>query len=299
MRRNNYILAIILILTFGTAFAHEDFWTFADYGNVKVRIKTGFDYEEINKAFIIGQLAEKLSKELNYSGPIFLDFNHHYTGECKPAYFISYDKGKIDYTWESTTKEKDYLKANAIVVRQVSRRFDVISTLKLLEYSISNIFSIKTSQKQIEYNENYCQWRINTIDTNIIKKIINAPASELLTNILKTRIERQEQTEYKYSTTYYFQNNIYTIYNNNFDKTKTDILTLPCVYQIIETDFSGTLIFDTDSSFYNVKYDPSNKSYDLSSKYIIHNKGNLYPFQPFTSGALLSYFLENKVKKEK
>jgi hypothetical protein len=63
-------------LTFGTTFAHKDFWKVADFGNVKVRVKTGFQYEEINKAFIIGQLAEKLSKDLNYADTIFLDFNH-------------------------------------------------------------------------------------------------------------------------------------------------------------------------------------------------------------------------------
>src|SRR5690606_6553239 len=102
-------------------------------------------------------LAEKLSKELNYSDPIFLDFNHHYTGDCYPTYFVSYDKGKIEYTWESGSKEKDYLKSNSIVLRQVSRQFDVIATLRLLEYSIKNISTIKSTQKQIEYNQNYCQ----------------------------------------------------------------------------------------------------------------------------------------------
>jgi hypothetical protein len=285
-----------LTLAFVTTFAHSDFWTSADYGNIKIRVKTGYKYEEIKKAFIIGQLAEKLSKELNYSDPIFLDFNHYYTGQCKPVYFVSYDKGNIEYNRESNSREKDYLNANSIILRQVSSQFDANSTLKLLEYSINNISSIKSTQKQIQYNQNYCEWRINSIDTGVIKKIIKESPTVLLTKILTTKIERPDQSEYPFRTTYYYQDGIYVIYNNNLDTSKTDFLRLQYVYQILETDFSGTLVFDTDSTFYNIKYNLSNKEFEISPKYIIDTKDNFYFYKPFTYDRLFSYFLEDKIK---
>jgi hypothetical protein len=193
-----------------------------DYDNVKVRVKTGYEYEEINKAFVIGKLAVKLAKELNYSDPIFLDFEHHYTGDCYPAYFISYDKGKIEYTWESASKEENYLKTNAIVVRQVNRQFNVIATLSLLEYVIKNIYSIKESQKQIEYNENYCEWKINSIDTSLIKEQLLKPSSDLLKRILKNKIERPAK-DLQSGISYFWQDNLFIIYDKDFNNSTREL----------------------------------------------------------------------------
>src|SRR5690606_25924537 len=197
MKRHRYILTLILVLTFGTVFAHQDFWMTKDFGNVKVRIKTGFEYEEINKVFIIGKLAEQFSKQLKYTDKIFLDFNHHYTGNCEPDYFISYDKGKIQNSWNGAQKEIDFLKEKSIVVRQVSRRFDAETTLKLLEYSIQNVEQIKSLQKEIDYNKNYCQWIINSIDTTQINTILLEPVSNQIKIALKSKIEKPEK-EFKY-----------------------------------------------------------------------------------------------------
>jgi len=36
MQPHRYIFTIILTFSFGTAFAHQDFWTSVDYGNVKI-----------------------------------------------------------------------------------------------------------------------------------------------------------------------------------------------------------------------------------------------------------------------
>lgn len=60
-----------------TVSAHQGFWVVTESGNVKTRIKTGYQYEEIKKVQIIGELAELLAKKLNYNEPILLDFNHY------------------------------------------------------------------------------------------------------------------------------------------------------------------------------------------------------------------------------
>lgn len=67
---------LLLLLLSTKASAHQDFYVIKEFGNIKTRIKTGFQYEEIKKVEIIGKLAEFLAKELNYNEPILLDFNH-------------------------------------------------------------------------------------------------------------------------------------------------------------------------------------------------------------------------------
>lgn len=280
MKRHRYILTLILFLTFGNVFAHEDFWITKDFGNVKVRIKTGFYYEEINKVFIIGQLAEQFSKKMNYNGKIFIDFNHHYTGNCDPDYFLSYDKGKIQYSRSGVDKEKDFLKEKSIVVRQVSRQFDAETTLKLLDYAIQNVGQIKSSQKEINYNKNYRQWIINSIDTTKIRTILLEPVSNQIKTSLTLKIEKPEK-EFKYGLSYFFKDNKYSIFSREYYKGDNTLLTLDNIYDLKKIGNSSMIIFDTDSTFYYVKQYKEKvskrqfiqKKYDYYLPYKVENIG--------------------------
>jgi hypothetical protein len=290
MKRYGYILTLIFTLTCGSVYAHQDFWMTEDFGNVKVRIKTGYKYEEIQKVFLFGQLAKQLAEQLNYSEQIFLDFNHYYVGNCEPDYFISFDKGKIQYTWHGADKEKDFLKKKSIVVRQVARQFDTQTTLKLLEYAILNIRDIKSSQKEMEYHKNYCQWRINSIDTNLIKKILNEPNSNQIVKALDLKIERKGIN----SILYYLQNNKYSVVLRDNRKGDTVLVTLDNIYQIY--DNLHVVIFDTDSSFYYV--DDFRKK--LSERHVIQNMYGFY--EPYfinpIGGNKLSIFYRFDTKPE-
>jgi hypothetical protein len=75
-KTKNILIFLLLLLTSITVSAHQDFFVVNEFGNVKTRIKTGYEYEEIKKVQIIGELAELLAKKLNYNEPILLDFNH-------------------------------------------------------------------------------------------------------------------------------------------------------------------------------------------------------------------------------
>lgn len=222
------ISIIVLTLHFGTVFGHQDFWVIKDYGNIKVRVNSGFDYEEINKAFIIGQLAEVLAKDIGYAGQIFLDFNHHYTDDCEPDYFVSFDDGKIKYRWNDHLKE-NLLKENAIVVRQVARTFDVASTLTLVEYSIRNREMIKVSQRRIEYNQNYCNWTINSIDTVLLDKQISQEMSSLVAKVFKLKIDRPEK-DFRNGFSYYWEEGRYYIFFRQLGQEDKIILNLPSIY---------------------------------------------------------------------
>ncbi|WP_438966702.1 hypothetical protein [Flavobacterium sp.] len=272
MKHSKYILTLILVLTFGTVFAHQDFWVTKDFGKIKVRIKTGFDYEEINKVFIYGELVEKLASQLNYKGPIFLDFNHHYTGDCEPDYFISFDKGEIEYTWSGAEKQKPFLPKKSIVIRQVSRQFDSRTTLELVEFAIKNLPEIKSKQKQIEYNKNYCQWRVQTIDTLKIKGIFQDSLSKEVKVVMSKRIERPEK-DFKYGISYYYQDGRYTLFLRDYNKEDIDIKTIDNIYDFQKIGSYSAIIFDTDSSFYFASQYGQNK---VSNRNMVENTFDYY-----------------------
>ncbi|WP_353778081.1 hypothetical protein [Winogradskyella sp. 3972H.M.0a.05] len=276
MKHYRYIFTLILILTFGTVFAHQDFWVTKDFGNVKVRIKTGYNYEEINKVFIFGELAEKLALELGYKDQIFLDFNHHYTSDCPPDYFISFDKGEIEYTWGGANKPKPILSKRSIVIRQVSRQFDAKTTLKLVEFALKNLIKVKSNQKQIEYNKNYCQWKIQTMDTMKIKEIFKKPLSEEVKIVMSKKIERPEK-DFRYGTSYYWQNDRYTVFTRDYNREDIDIKTINNIYDFQKINNNSTIIFDSDSSFYFVSRYGEKK---ISTRNIIENTFDFY--RPYT-----------------
>jgi hypothetical protein len=253
-----------------------------DFGNVKVRIKTGFQYEEIKKSWIIGELAKKLCQRLNYKKPVFIDFNHYYVGDCEPDYFLSFDNGSIIQTWDSD-KPKPFLKENSLIIREVSRQFTPSITLKLLEYAIANEGKIKSTQKSIEYNQNYCQWKVKTIDTLQVKKIATGSSSDIVNKVLLTKVYRDEAGKDKSDISYYFQNNKYYIFYNEYKVKDSVLLIVDNVYQFKSISFNENIIFDTDSSFYFVQ--GVNNPHSSKRKVIEKIYGNYRPFEISTVGS--------------
>ncbi len=126
--------------------AHQDFYVTKTFDNLTVRIKTGYEYGEINKLKILGELGQRMLEKADYKGKILIDFNHYYTGKCEPDYFISYDNGSIKYTWDNNLRPKSVLSSSGLVIRIVSSRIDYKKTLELLNYAIENKDYIKKNQ---------------------------------------------------------------------------------------------------------------------------------------------------------
>lgn len=263
-------LALIFLLSSVKALAHQDFWVIKEFGNVKTRIKTGYEYEEIKKVHIIGELAEILAKELNYSKPILLDFNHYYVGVAEPIYFLSFDDGTIKYNYEGAENVQPLLNKNGIVVRQVSSKFDIMKTLKMLEYSILNWKTIKKEQKKIEYNENYCNWIINSIDTTKSINILNSKETNAIRKIKNTKIYRPDK-DFKSGITYYWENDKYHIVFVELEK-EEKIITLPIIYDI-QRKWNTVFIFETSADF--VVFDTYKKEI-ISKKWSIENADKNY-----------------------
>jgi len=279
MKFRRYILFFILMLTFENAFAHNSPWFTMDFGNVRVRVFYGNYDEPTHKIFLLGQLAEELAKQLNYSKPISLDFveNNSFMKIYHYPYFISYDKAPIYIYKEDSLKElqRVNLEKQSIVIRQVAWQFDAETTLKLLEYAILNIDNIKSSQKQAEYEYIHNIWRITSIDTNLIKPIFNTQNSVQINNVLNLRVKKIER-EFEDVVSYFLQNNKYTIFARDYDynndrETDTNLLTLDDIFNWEKLDnryaTAEVVVFDTDSSFYVVKgYEKK-----ISKRHIIQN----------------------------
>ena len=258
MNRLKYVLLFLFMLAWENASAHTDvvFSHSWDFGNVKVRllIEGGNNEEVKNKVEFIGKMAEYFVKQLNCSYPILLDFNYYYIKDCETDCFLSYNKN------------------NTIVVEQFGNQLDAQTTLKLLEYAISNKKKIKSSQTIINYNKYYYRQTIQSINTTLIQQILCQPNSDNLDMILNLKFNKNKD-DFKFGFSYYLQNNKYTLFFRDYDK-DTNLLTLDNIHQLEIINDYAALVFDSDTSFYFVD---ENK---ISPRHIIQNV-TYYGITPF------------------
>jgi hypothetical protein len=277
------IYLTLLLLTFFNVYSHEDSYDIKDFGNIKIRIKTGYNYEEVNKVMLFGKLAQQLSDKLNYSNQIFLDFDHYYIGLCeKPAYFISFDNGNYGVGFREGKPEKNFLKKKSLVIRQCSDRFDLKKTLQLLEYSIQNEIKIKTEQREINYQDNYCNWKIKTINRNQINKIINSPITELVFSLLNQKVYQNEENE---NISYYLKNNIFTITYKNRKGELNEIIELNNIYFLFKIDKEKVIVFEDKNSFYYINKDIISKKH-----YIPNHKVEYSPYKLEIDKVFFSFY---------
>ncbi|MGH2666112.1 hypothetical protein [Flavobacterium sp.] len=271
MNQLKYIFIFsFLFCSITKVYSSQDFYEIKRYGNVIVRIKSGDAFEEINKALIIGRLAEKLSKKLKYSKTIFLHFNHFYTGNCTPNYFISFDKGKVlGNRFEDGKPEEEVLKQNSIVIRQASSLFDAQITLKLIEYAIKNVNNIQKNQQLIFYEKNYCSWEFKTINQATITTIINTPNTNIINDCLNTEIKFDDKT----GISYYFKNDCFTLFYKSKSKKQFEIINLKTIYYIERINSETQIVFETKKSFYYIAKNKISKKQYIPSPRI--------PFVPY------------------
>ncbi len=312
MNARIFISLLAFSLACRTASAHEDFYVTRDFGNVKVRIETGFEYEEISKVMMLGELAEQMAAAMHYSGPVFLDFDHNYVGGRAPEFAISYGLGRIESRWGVDS----VLTADALVIRQTAPEFKARTTLKLLEYAILNERHIKATQRQVEYartlGKTQYTLKINSIDTLAIAQVLDTPNSALLTRTLNTRID-QPAEDFKAGAKYYLKDGQYVKFpwsydqpaRNNvthgisyywqndqffvqatgmFNHPDTVLLRLDNIYDFRRFEIASILVFDSDTSFYYVR--PFNEPY-ISPRQVLHDTHNYHrPFKVAYLGGL-------------
>ncbi len=269
------LLTILVAFNVVICHAHQDFYETKTYGNLIVRIKTGFKYEEINKLKIIGELGQMMLEKADYKEKVLIDFNHYYIGHCEPDYFIGYNNGSINYILGGVSFETEaVLPSSGLVVRILSSCLDCKKVLELLQYAIENKDYIKENQKTIEYEQNYSHWLLNSIDTVEVNNVFNHHQSMMMSEILKQKVHLADSTS-RFGIPYFYQNNSFNFQVPASGKaTDTLVLSVKNVYQMVDLSLGSKLVFDTDSSFYYLSRYGGDR--EVSKRHIIQNTKDNY-----------------------
>lgn len=283
-----YILAIGIFLIFGiNSNAHQDRHFTYKFDNVTVRFKTGFLYEEITNARIIGEYASLLCKQLQYEQPVLLDFIHDYGNSYMGKNFsfvnigsdvynsVSYYKTAYDSIIEEnvlqmvshsklneqdlsgfekmvfSTEPVDTLEK--VVIRQFGFHFEVNETLKLLHYAIMNPSEIiNLSQKDTLYSYlPNMYYELNTIPkckTDSIRSLKIMDVEKVIGQKIYAKVDTTNNSRLSYS--YFAENNSYLIYasiNNN--EIVLDTLNQIYSFDLNNDYWQSIFVFETPKSF--------------------------------------------------
>lgn len=252
------LVFFIIVLITCNSYGNENIGIGQTYGNVRVISYRETEREEAVKALLIGQLAHNLAQELNYKDPIYLEcyLSIKKSDTNNPNYQIALQHYKY-YDEKDEGSEK-------LIIRQQAYKYDLFSTLKLVEYAIKNTKKIREQQKWQTSGFFYDRGNnILSIPKEKIDQILKKPNSSLLNKLAERKIERPILPyQRKPSISYFWQNNTYYIYNTfkrNEESNPQDLilLTLPEIYQFEDLNLAY-LIFDNDKSFYYINI----KNYD-------------------------------------
>lgn len=216
------IIILLNFILFNNAYAHKNITITQSFGNVEVIFLTGFYYEEINKALMIGQYAEKLSKAMNFDNQITLFFKHNIEDYEEPYYILNNSETKKIIPGEIFLDMKD-------------REFNVLDILNLIEYSIANRNNINDLNALflIEQNKNKKSKRIQTVVENKIYRPTIVNELNTLNN----------------GVSYFYKNDNFHVFRKENGKEKI-LFNFQNIYQIAQIDEFSLLIFDTKKSFY-------------------------------------------------
>lgn len=268
--KQKIFIFISLLLSFNFLKAHSDFRTFSRAKNVITCIKTGYNFEEIKKIELIGNIVAGLSEKLEYKGVILIIYNHNYIRSEITDYYMSIDKGKYDYN-DNSHYGRELLKDSSIVLKCIGSKISSTDILKCVEYAILNEKEIKKDQVFYNCNKEFEKPKILSIDSNKIKEIILSKSSNTIAQLQRIPIYRKEVTQNTPNISYFYKENKYHIYKTEPNSKDSTLLILDDIFQFERFRQDNTVIvFDSDTTFYRVCMYGPNKL--VSKKLTIENK---------------------------
>ncbi len=265
------IMAFLPIISW----AHQDRYYIYEYDNVIVRFRTGFFFEEINNARIIGQYAALLSDSIGYDKPILLDFIHDYgySYHGRTFSFLNYGSQEYDlvsYYMQDSIEDNVYhmvpfsdtverienvekeiftvpavSRQQTIVVRQFGFHFDLIETINLLYHAITNKSEVKKLSRK-DTLSSYLKsmyYSFESIPGNLIDSIKSTKMT-FVESVLKTKVycevDSIDKNRLRYS--YFSQNGTYHLFASIHDR---EILldTLEQVYSFNPWEYLPEVLF--------------------------------------------------------
>ena len=264
MKNNWYLMILCFIFSF--SFAHKDRINFKEKGNVKIFVKSSWDYAELYKANVAVDLIYDLSNFLNEKDTIFVNYGHRNYIDSERTVLAKYTSDKI---------YRGYL-----IINITDKNLEIVDLLKIVEFSIKNKKKIRDINKK------------NLFSFKTLSDISNSKTSAIIDSLLDKRIDIVEDVFFKIK----WKKNVFYIFNNNHE--------LP-LFKIDENKFhsiqfvnDGIIIFPDYTGFYFVNNDGKIlKKHDLKCEYSMFyftKKENEYSVSSF-SGSKYMYNKEQDV----
>jgi hypothetical protein len=250
-------LGILALFISINCFAHKDKVVNETYGNVIVYMKTGFEYLDIDKIQVIGQLSQELSERLQYKDTILLEYVHDCTDEYTDDLFILESN---DYNFKLNTGIKSDYKTkstnNGLAVRIYANEINVVDVLKLVEYSIKNNEKINSylTRKSIRFNNAEDRAFLGELisdatDDDLIESIILSNPSDLVKNIINKKILIKGQENYGIEI--YWQNDKFLFEYKHFRSDKQELVfEIKDYFYHLYVNVNDVLVFVDKNSFY-------------------------------------------------
>ncbi|MBE9576722.1 hypothetical protein [Flavobacterium proteolyticum] len=295
------IQLLILLLFSINSFAHKDKFVLENYGNVKVYMRTGFNYSDLDKIKIIGKLSEKLSKNLNYKDTILIEYIQDYTNVLTDdLYLLEYNNSNFKLV--NGLEETNSLQTNntGLSVRIYANKIKILDILKFVEYLIYNKEETNNylTKREIKLNNYEDKQVLETLiyeatDKSLIEKIISKE-SILIKNLINEKFVVKSE-EY-YGIEIYWKNDKFIFEYKLFDEDQYQLHELKDYYYCIPVNINEILVFTDESSFYfingnkekNIKLNKIKNGnnvpigiIDLDNKILIfdfYNRGNINIF---------------------
>ncbi|MGS2727865.1 hypothetical protein ACU8DI_14745 [Psychroserpens sp. BH13MA-6] len=280
---------LLLFITFN-CFAHKDKVIGETYGNVRVYMRTGFDYLDIDKIKIIGKLSEKLSSRLKFKDTIFIEYVQDYTDKyTDDLYMLEYNNSNYKIVDGIKSEYKNNSNNNGLSVRIYADRINIVDVLKLVEFTITN--KEKTnyflSKKPIGYNVEEDQELLDPListatDDNLLKKVI-ASDSEIINQLISEKILVKGQEQYGMEV--YWKNNKFIFEYKHLHKNKQEFVfeVSDYLYHIF-VNINDVLVFIDEKHFYYL--DVSKKDKIEKTKL---DMGTYYPIKVMSFGDKLLF----------
>lgn len=307
------LTTIILIILPLMIWAHQDKYYIYEYNNVTLRFKTGFFFEEINNAKIIGKYAALLCDSMDYHKPILLDFIHDYGHTYQGKTFSFLNVGSEEYELVSYYEQRyDSLldenvfhmvpysdsientenvekevyavprisKHKKIVIRQFGFHFDITQSMNLVYYAITNKARVKT-ESRTDILSSYLRnmyYKLETLPSSLVDSI-KSTTTTFVQSILQTKVYREVDSvdRHRLYYSYYSKNGQLHIFGGIHDK-EIVLDTIEQIYSFNPREYmpEGLFVFETPNSFR--KYELSTLFSDYEGK---RSKRHNIPLDPY------------------
>lgn len=245
MKKYKLFLVLMMVLPILT-WAHEDFYFTHKVNETSLRIRTGFNFEEISKARLVCDLVDDLRGLHDYCKAIHIDYIHDYVGYSEKIQFLNIGRPKVLEKYESRISDID--NKDGIILRIIDEEFPISDVLKIIEYAIGNEEKVRELQRQYDYKSRFINWTLYSVAQELIADIKKGGLSSkgaVVNSIPRYKINEDDFRGY----TYFLKNAKYHICYRQRERYDEPVEILNNLFQIANLSDYNAVVFDTKKTF--------------------------------------------------